>query len=142
VSADRDAAVDQAVQAWVEDVAEGKRSQLLAWRRANVESLNQAAREAWRALGHLHGPELEAPGGRRYSAGDLVVTLAPGSDRRLVTSQQGQVIAVDRASESVTVRTDDGHTLHLAGEAIGADRLAHSYALTVHRAQGLTVERC
>ena len=37
---------------------------------------------------------------------------------------------------------DDGEAVRvLRGEEIGADRLAHGYAVTVHRSQGATVER-
>ena len=36
----------------------------------------------WEKLGQLSGPELEAPGGRRYRAGDRVITLAPAQAGR------------------------------------------------------------
>src|SRR4051812_20768338 len=35
---------------------------------------------------------------------------------------------------------DDGRFVRLAGEQLARDRLAHGYAVTVHRAQGATVE--
>ena len=47
-------------------MAEGKDALLIAYHRDAVEALNRAAREQWAGLGHLSGPELEAPGGRRY----------------------------------------------------------------------------
>ena len=50
---------------------------MLAYHRDSVETLNRAARAVWGKLGRLSGPELEAPGGRRFRAGDRVVTLSP-----------------------------------------------------------------
>ena len=42
----RDEALDQMVAAWAKDVAEGKETAMLAWRRANVAALNSRARAA------------------------------------------------------------------------------------------------
>src|SRR6185369_6314219 len=67
----------------------GTRVGMYAWQRRNVEALNQAARARWEAARRLSGPELEAPGGRRYRAGDRIVTLAPGHDGQIVTSERG-----------------------------------------------------
>ena len=78
----RDEALDAMVDAWLADTRAGLDTGLYAWRRANVAELNQRARAAWAADGHLAGPEVEAPGGRRYAAGDRIVTLAPGVDGR------------------------------------------------------------
>ena len=76
-------------------MAEGREALLVAYHRDSVEALNQAAREAWEKLGKLSGPELEAPGGRRYRAGDRVITLAPGPGGAWVTSQRAVVTSVD-----------------------------------------------
>jgi UvrD-like helicase C-terminal domain len=38
------------------------------------------------------------------------------------------------------VPTDDGHTHTLGPDQIGADKLAHGYATTVHRSQGATFD--
>ncbi|MGH9104944.1 MAG: AAA family ATPase [Acidimicrobiales bacterium] len=75
---DRAQAGLEMVAAWTHDVAEGREALLVAYRRDAVEALNRAARAVWDRRGRLSGPELEAPGGRRYRAGDRVVTLAPG----------------------------------------------------------------
>ena len=85
----REMAMDEMVKAWAHDVAEGREALLVAYHRDSVEALNRAAREAWQKLGKLSGPELEAPGGRSYRAGDRVITLAPGQAGVWVTSQRG-----------------------------------------------------
>ncbi len=139
---DPDTAVADVVEAWAADVAAGRDAVMLAWRRDGVERLNRAARRAWAAMGRFQGPELEAPGGRRYAAGDLVVALAPAADGSVVTSQRGVVLAVHPTLMALDVRLDDGVVVRLAGEHLGADRLGYSYGLTVHRAQGLTTDTC
>ncbi len=139
-ASDRDDAVDAMVDAWAADVADGADTTMLAWRRANVAELNRRARQRWATAGRLQGPELDVGGGRRYAAGDRVVTLAPGSEGRWVTSERGTVAAVDRSAGGLAVRMDDGRTVTMTGEEAAADRLDHAYAVTVHRSQGATVD--
>ena len=92
--------------------------------------------------GRLSGPEVVCPGGLAYRAGDRVVTLAPGPDGSLVTSQRATVEAVDpQAGAIACLRTDDGRLVRLAGEEASAERLGYGYATTVHRSQGATVAR-
>ena len=98
---------------------------MYAWRRANVEALNQAARDRWHAAGRLSGPELEAPGGRRYRAGDLIVTLAPGGDGQLVTSERGVIQHVELASGAMVARMDDGRLQRLAQMQVGVHVSKH-----------------
>ncbi len=139
---DRDTAVEAVVDGWAADVAAGRDAVMLAWRRDSVERLNRRAREAWAAMGRLGRAEPDAPGGRRYAAGDLVVALAPAANGAVVTSQRGVVTGAYPEGAALDVRLDDGVTVRLAGEQLGADRLGYSYALTVHRAQGLTADTC
>ena len=132
--------LDTMVDAWAADVSAGKEAVLLAWRRDNVDDLNRLARQRWADTGHLSGQEVTVPGGRRYAAGDLIVTLAPGPDGAWVTSERATITHADPATGTLAARTPDGRDLHLSGEATGADRLAHGYAITAHRSQGATVD--
>src|SRR3546814_13700809 len=90
------------VDQWATDITAGHDTALLAWRRQDVADLNRLARARYDQLGHLHGEDLTAPGGRRYATGDRVVTLAPNPTAHLV----------DRKSvvegKSVSVRVDLG----------------------------------
>ena len=139
---DRDAALDAVVAGWTADVKAGSDTAMLAWKRANVAELNVRGREAWDALGRLSGPELVAPGGTTYRAGDRIVTLAPGSHGGVVTSECGRVFAFDRHRGELLARMDDDGRLQRFGpEGIDAAHLAYGYALTAHRAQGATVDR-
>jgi hypothetical protein len=139
---DREEAIAATVEGWLADTTAGRDSLMLAWRRESVRALNEAARVGWAEAGRLTGPELDAPGGRRYAAGDLVVTLAPSPERGLVTSQRGHVTAIDLDSKTAILRMDDGSCHELTRNELGAGRLGYAYALTVHRTQGATCDMC
>jgi len=139
---DHAAALDALVAGWAKDIAAGQPAAMYAWRPANVAELNHRGREVWRSLGRLSGPELMAPGGAHYAVGDRVVTLAPAAGGKVVTSETGTVVAVHERATSLDVRMDDdGAVRTLEEDEIGAARLAHGYAATVHRSQGSTVGR-
>jgi conjugative relaxase-like TrwC/TraI family protein len=137
---DRNRAVYEMVMAWAQDVIDGRDALMVAYHRDSVETLNRAARAVWEKLGRLSGPELEAPGGRRFRAGDQVVALAPGPGGAWVTSQRAVVTAVDTEARALTAVTPEGTELHMGPEQIGADKLGHAYAVTAHRSQGATVD--
>lgn len=136
---DRETAIREMVDAWATDALAGHEVAMYAWRRANVDD-NRRARDVWALAGRLSGPYVTAPGGRCYCVGDRIVTLAPGDDGRLVTSQRGAVTAVQPHTQTFTARMDDG-TLHgFTRDEMAKDRLAYGYAVTVHRSQGETVD--
>ncbi len=134
----RDEALTKLVDRWAKDALDGRDAAMLAWRRANVAELNRLARERMVAEGRVTGPELVAPGGTQFAAGDRIVTLAPLAHGQIVTSERGVVIAVAQDNEYLMVRLEDGRQHRLEREEIGVDRLAHGYATTVHRSQGAT----
>jgi hypothetical protein len=114
--------MSEMVKAWADAVADGREALLVAYHRDSVEALNQAARKAWDKLGELSGPELEAPGGRSYRAGDRVITLVPGPGGAWVTSQRAAVVSVEPGAKSLVARTPEGTTLHLGPEDVGSDK--------------------
>jgi hypothetical protein len=128
------------VDAWAADVDAGHDTVMLAFQRVNVADLNQLGRAKARELGWLDGPDLPTPDGRLFAAGDEIVTLAPNRDHQLVTSERGTVIAVQPRHQTMVIRTEDGHDHVLRGAELDADRIAHGYAITVHREQGGTVD--
>jgi conjugative relaxase-like TrwC/TraI family protein len=137
----REAALKEMVEAWSADVAAGKDTAMFAWRRANVAELNRLAREKMAAEGRLGGPQIGARGGARYAAGDRIVTLAPGRDGKVVTSERGLVFLVDQEAERLVAKMDDGREQVFERDQIGAMQLAYGYATTVHRSQGATTGR-
>jgi hypothetical protein len=128
------------VDAWYTDICAGRDAAMYAWRRTTVDALNRLARDRFALDGRLTGPELVAPGGRHYSVGDRIVTLAPGADGQVVTSERGEVVSLGVQRDSLIVRMDDGRFERLQGDELAKDRLAYGYAVTVHRSQGSTVD--
>jgi hypothetical protein len=113
---------------------------MLAWRRDDVATLNDAARDELTARGHLTGAALDIDG-RTYRAGDRVIALAPTAARTMLTSERGTVVDVDVEHRQLVVLPDGAESpVVLAGEELNRDRLDHGYATTVHRAQGMTVQ--
>lgn len=115
-------------------------SVMLALRRSDVADLNERAREYMRASGRLGDVELDA-GGSTFAVGDRVV--AQRNDRRLgiTNGTLATVSAVDVDDRSLTARTDRGEEVTLTSGYIGDGHLSHAYALTAHKAQGMTVDR-
>jgi conjugative relaxase-like TrwC/TraI family protein len=133
-------AVLDMVRAWAGDIADGRDALLVAYRRDAVDALNGVARLVWEELGNLSGPELEAEGGRRYRAGDRVVTLSPGPGGAWLTSQRAVVSSVDPVAGSLVALTPERTELRMDPADIGADKLAHAYSVTAHRSQGQTTD--
>ena len=134
----RDEALNTLVDQWSLDVLAGKDATMFAWRRANVAELNRLARDQMAAEGRLSGPELVAPGGANYAAGDRIVTLSPAANGQVVTSEWGVVTEVDLEAQRLSIEMEDGKRYWFDQEAIGQSKLAHGYATTVHRGQGAT----
>jgi hypothetical protein len=137
----RDGALQRALDAWAADVTAGYGTGLYAWRRANVAALNLRARTWMEDTDRLSGPELVCRGGNAYRAGDRVVTLSPGPDGRLATSERAVIDSVDTGRRTLVVCTDGGQMVQLGSDDAGADRLGYGYATTVHRRQGSTTGR-
>jgi conjugative relaxase-like TrwC/TraI family protein len=119
-------------------------SVMLAQRRDDVRDLNARAREHMRAAGLLGDLMIRLPGGD-FAVGDHV--LVKRNDLRLgvVNGDRGQVTAIDPETRRLTL--DLGGEQVTLGSAYLDDRtvhggptLQHGYAMTVHVAQGLTVD--
>jgi conjugative relaxase-like TrwC/TraI family protein len=114
---------------------------MLAATHHDVDDLNARARTLVHHDGQLHGPALEVDG-REYRAGDRIICTR--NDRRLGVRNGtlATITHVDRAQRSITITTDSDVTLTLTPHYLQRDSIRHSYALTVHKAQGITVDRC
>ncbi len=107
---------------------------MLALHRSDVADLNRRARSRLAAAGEL-GEPLVALGDLHLAKGDRVMTLR--NDRRLglLNGTVGTVVGMD--GTGLLVRTAAGDReipLHYITEG----KLTHAYAVTVHKAQGLT----
>lgn len=122
------------------DPANPQRTTMIALHQADVDDLNLRAREHLQANGLLQGAQLEGPHNRMFATGDEVIALR--NDRRLgvTNGTRGQVTAIEPDSRTITITTGDGRNIELPADYIDAGHLAHGYALTAHKAQGITVE--
>lgn len=125
------------VESWVAAFGQGLDAVMLAVARQEVAVLNELARAELRGADRLGSDVLEAVG-RGFALGDRVVCLR--NDRRLdvLNGMTGEVARPFGAG--LIVSTRDGERL-LPASYIEAGHLDHGYALTVHKAQGLTVDK-
>ena len=112
---------------------------ILAYTRADVAELNMLARDAYRDEGRLgedvtlktaHGEKAFADGDRLYfTKNDTRLAVKNGS--------LGTIEGVDE--RHLTVRLDNGRTVNF--DTKDYDHITHGYAATVHKSQGVTVDR-
>ena len=117
---------------------------MLAHRRDDVRDLNLRARDQMRLAGKLGERELRLPGGS-FAVGDHVIVKRNDLRLGVVNGERGLVAAIDPESRRLTL--DLGGDQLTLGPAFLDDRTAHGdptlqhgYAMTVHVAQGLTVD--
>ncbi len=104
-----------------------------------VRALNQMGRERMRATGEL-GPDVEIRaerGERLFASGDRLMFLR---NERGLGIKNGTLGTIDTVkSGRMTVRTDDGRKV--AFDTKDYTHFDHGYAATIHKAQGVTVDR-
>ncbi|MCU4187221.1 relaxase domain-containing protein [Acidiferrimicrobium sp. IK] len=125
---------------WWEARQAGADAGMYALRRSDVDALNRLARRLHGEAGRLGGEEIEV-GGRCYAVGDEIVALRNHRLLGLTNGTRGTVTAVDLHGGSLMVRAVDGRDIHVPSGYLQAGLVDHAYALTLHKAQGVTVDR-
>jgi Ti-type conjugative transfer relaxase TraA len=104
-----------------------------------VHALNEAARERMRAAGDLVD-EVRLTvdrGARNFASGDRVMFL---QNERGLGVKNGTLGTIEQVStQSLTVHTDDGRSVRF--DLKDYNKIDHGYAATIHKAQGMTVDR-
>ncbi len=145
VGGERAVMVEEAFVRWQLARARGESVVVCAADHATVDELALRARAARVAAGEVEAEGVVA-GNHVVGVGDEIVTTR--NDRRLVTSADGWVRNGDRWQ--VLARSGDDRLLvedlagrgrvELAGDYV-REEVALAYAVTIHKAQGLTVDR-
>jgi Ti-type conjugative transfer relaxase TraA len=145
VTPDRASAIEQMATRWQTLRQDNPRQTvvLLATTREDVHSLNQAVRAGLHAQGHLSAAvTVQTPQGiRAFATGDRLLFTRNGA---LYGVTNGTLGTVERAQQDsdhtarLQVRLEDGRltTVHTRDFPY----LNHGYALTTHKAQGVTVD--
>lgn len=104
-----------------------------------VRELNEAARDRLRAAGDL-GDDVRVKterGNRAFASGDRIMFLR---NERGLEVKNGTLATIEKVSpEHIAVRTDDGRSV--AFDTKDYAHVDHGYAATIHKAQGMTVDR-
>ncbi|BAM86563.1 putative conjugal transfer protein, TraA [Bradyrhizobium oligotrophicum S58] len=104
-----------------------------------VRDLNEVARERMRAVGDL-GDEVGVTverGARAFASGDRVMFLQNERGLGVKNGTLGTIAQV--SAQSMAVQTDDGRSVRF--DLKDYNRIDHGYAATIHKAQGMTVDR-
>jgi conjugative relaxase-like TrwC/TraI family protein len=143
-SGDRDNALDAAHQAWFDARHQGRSTVVMAADHDTVDQLALRAR-AWRVAAGQVEPEGITVDRQTVGVGDEIVTTR--NDRRLTTTTGGWVRNGDRwqirhrtGTGALQLSSLDGRgTVTVPGDYV-AENVALAYAVTVHKAQGITVD--
>lgn len=135
---------------WTAWTAEGPTSAVMvALRVSDVEDLNARARERMAATDRLTGPTLTLDNDVAFQTGDRAVlrrggafTASDGRSVRLENGHRGTVTCVSPSHCDLVMQVDAGPAVTVPTWYLAAGHLDHGYAITGHRAQGLTTERC
>jgi len=112
---------------------------MIALRRDDVAELNHRARTKMLADGRLTGSAVHV-GDVEFQSGDRIVCLR--NDRRLyvVNGTRATITRTDPTRRTVHALDDRGEQLILPTGYLDAGHVAHGYAITGHKAQGLTCD--
>lgn len=113
---------------------------MLAARRSDVADLNGRARALMTAANRLGATEI-AFDGQSFAAGDRIMTLKNTRRLGVKNGTRGTVESVDEVRREITIRRDDGTAITLPRSYLEAGHLTHAYAMTGHKAQGMTTDK-
>ncbi|MES2832451.1 MAG: Ti-type conjugative transfer relaxase TraA [Pseudomonadota bacterium] len=145
VGANVDDTIMQLVSDWnKERTDDGRSAVMLAGTRKEVQALNQLARAERVQLGEIEQGECvkTEQGEREFSKGDRVVFLKNDKATGVKNGGLGTVENIERDGKNscrMSVRRDDGKLVTFSTGDY--DHIDHGYASTVHKAQGVTVNR-
>ncbi|MBT1517044.1 Ti-type conjugative transfer relaxase TraA [Bradyrhizobium sp. SRL28] len=141
VTQTREQARDDLIDGWDRDrqAAPDRSRIILTHTNDEVRALNEAARERMRTAGDL-GEDVRLTverGARSFASGDRVMFLQNERGLGVRNGTHGTIEQV--SAQSMSVRTDDGRNISF--DLKDYNKIDHGYAATIHKAQGMTVDR-
>ncbi|MCA1674293.1 MAG: relaxase domain-containing protein, partial [Actinobacteria bacterium] len=128
------------VRDWWSTQDEPEPGLMIAARRSDVADLNERARTLMRAEGRIDDDELEIAG-QRFSVGDRVMTLKNTRRLGVINGTRATVQGLDHERAEITIRREDGTDVTLPASYLAEGHLTHAYAITGHKAQGMTTQK-
>ena len=116
------------------------RAMVLAGENHEVGDLNGLFRALMDSHGYLGKQRLRV-GDREFAGGDNIICLYNKYRLGVRNGTRGVIQKVHHRAGSLDVLTEDGVQVRLPAWYLQAGHVDHGYALTVHKAQGLTTER-
>ena len=141
VAQTREQARDDLIDRWDRDrqAAPDRSRIILTHTNEEVRALNEAARERMRTAGDL-GEDVRLTverGARSFARGDRVMFLQNERGLGVRNGTHGTIEQV--SAQSMSVRTDDRRNISF--DLKDYNKIDHGYAATIHKAQGMTVDR-
>ena len=147
VAVDHEARREAIVADWWEGRQRGEDALMIVKANSERERLNARARELLGTEGRLDAEEIEV-GGRRFAAGDEVITRVNDQRAQVFNRERWRIEAVDVGTGRMRlagidtdrqVGVDPGY-LERVNAADGAPAIEHGYAATIYQAQGATLD--
>jgi conjugative relaxase-like TrwC/TraI family protein len=126
------------VDDWFDHRSSGASAVMMASRNSDVDDLNRRAHQLMADHGHLHGEPLHLDG-RPFQIGDRVVCLRNDRGLGVRNGTVGDITHIDHQHRTLTIDTPDG-TRRLPAEYLDEGHVRHGYAVTIHKAQGITCD--
>ena len=141
VAPTRESAEEQLIEAWkAKGIADPRTSIILAPTNREVDSLNEKAQAARLEAGELSSTKQVRVGETILREGDRVIWTEQVSNRGIVKNQFANITNIDVGTSLVTAKVD-GKETPVVFSPITFQNLKLGYAVTVHRAQGITLDQ-
>ncbi len=137
-------AIDRMVERWVVDGGPLKpeRVSMLANLNHDVRTINRKCQAIRIELGRVNPERTIAANGELFHEGDILQFAKIDRTRGIQNANTGTILAVDEASETLTVRLDkDARVLDIPVKEYGPENIRLGYSRTTHKSQGKSFER-